>query len=37
MEQIVQAGKLLDIAVLDHIIVAQQRYVSLRERGLDFG
>lgn len=35
-EQICAAGKLLDIEVLDHIIVGQQRYVSLRERGLGF-
>ena len=33
---IVQAGKLLDIKVLDHLIIGQQRYVSLRERGLGF-
>lgn len=31
-----QAGKLLDIEVLDHIIVAQNHYVSLKERGLGF-
>lgn len=34
---VVQAGKLLDIDVLDHIIVARERYVSLKERGLGFG
>jgi DNA repair protein RadC len=35
--QLVQAGKLLDIDVLDHLIVAAGgRYVSLRERGLGF-
>jgi DNA repair protein RadC len=34
--QLVQAGTLLDIEVLDHLIVGQQRYVSLRERGLGF-
>jgi DNA repair protein RadC len=34
---IVEAGHLLDIAVLDHVIVGQQRYVSLKERGLGFG
>lgn len=33
---IVQAGKLLDIAVLDHIIVSQDRFISLKERGLGF-
>lgn len=35
-EMIVQAGKLLDIEVLDHLIIGQQRYVSLKERGLGF-
>ena len=34
--QLVEAGTLLDIEVLDHLIVGQQRYVSLRERGLGF-
>ncbi len=36
-EQIVAAGKLLDIEVLDHVIVGQQSYASLKERGLGFG
>jgi DNA repair protein RadC len=36
-EMAVQAGKLLDIEVLDHIIIGQGRYVSLKERGLGFG
>ena len=35
-KQIVEAGKLLDIEVLDHLIIGQQRYVSLKERGLGF-
>jgi DNA repair protein RadC len=35
-EQVVQAGKLMDIDVLDHIIIGGQRYVSLKERGLGF-
>jgi DNA repair protein RadC len=34
--QIVSAGQLLDIDVLDHIIIGQQRFVSLKERGLGF-
>ncbi len=34
--QIVEAGNLLDIEVLDHLIIGQQRYVSLKERGLGF-
>jgi DNA repair protein RadC len=32
----VQAGKLLDIEVLDHLVIGQGRYVSLKERGLGF-
>ncbi len=35
-EQIVAAGKLLDIDVLDHLVIGQQRFVSLKERGLGF-
>ncbi len=34
--QIVKAGNLLDIDVLDHLIIGRQRYVSLKERGLGF-
>jgi DNA repair protein RadC len=33
---IVQAGKLLDIEVLDHLIIGQGRFVSLKESGLGF-
>jgi DNA repair protein RadC len=33
---IVQAGKLLDIDVLDHLVIGQGRWVSLKERGLGF-
>ncbi|MCQ3935406.1 MAG: hypothetical protein DPW18_00020 [Chloroflexi bacterium] len=33
----VQAGKLLDIDVLDHLVIGGQRWVSLKERGLGFG
>lgn len=33
---IVQAGKLLDIDVLDHLVVCADRHVSLKERGLGF-
>jgi DNA repair protein RadC len=36
-KQIVQAGKLLDIELLDHLIIAAGgRYVSLKERSLGF-
>ena len=34
--QIVDAGKLLDIDVLDHLVIGRQRFVSLKERGLGF-
>lgn len=34
--QIVEAGKLLDIEVLDHLVIGQGRFVSMRERGLGF-
>jgi DNA repair protein RadC len=33
---IVQAGKLLDIDVLDHLVIGAGRHVSLKERGLGF-
>jgi DNA repair protein RadC len=33
----VQAGKLLDVEVLDHLVIGQGRYVSMKERGLGFG
>ncbi|MCX6067390.1 MAG: DNA repair protein RadC, partial [Chloroflexi bacterium] len=34
---IVQAGKLLHVDVLDHLVIGQGRWVSLKERGLGFG
>ncbi|NCC31705.1 MAG: JAB domain-containing protein [Chloroflexia bacterium] len=34
--QIVEAGKLLDCEVLDHLVIGRGRYVSMRERGLGF-
>jgi len=33
---IVQAGKLLDVEVLDHLVIGQGKWVSLKERGLGF-
>ena len=33
---ILQAGKLLDIDLLDHLVIGAGRYVSLKERGLGF-
>ena len=32
--ELVQAGKLLDIEVLDHVVIGGERFVSLKERGL---
>lgn len=32
----VQAGKLLDVEVLDHIVIGRDRFISLKERGLGF-
>ena len=34
--EIVSAGKLVDVDVLDHLIVSPGRFVSMRERGLGF-
>jgi DNA repair protein RadC len=31
-----EAGTLLDIEVLDHLVIGQGRYVSMKERGLGF-
>jgi len=33
---IVQAGKLVDIEALDHVVIGGSRWVSLKERGLGF-
>jgi DNA repair protein RadC len=35
--EIVSAGKMLDIDVLDHLVIGHGRFVSMRERGLGFG
>lgn len=35
-EQMIEAGKLLDIEILDHIIIGRQGYISLKEKGLGF-
>lgn len=34
--QIVEAGKLLDVEVMDHIVCGRGRWLSMRERGLGF-
>jgi DNA repair protein RadC len=33
---VLQAGKQLDIEVLDHLVIGQGRWVSMKERGLGF-
>lgn len=33
---LIEAGKLLDVDVLDHLVIGRQRFVSLKERGLGF-
>ncbi len=35
-EQIVAAGKLLEIEVLDHLVIGERRYISMREKRLGF-
>jgi len=35
-ERIVEAGKLLDVDVLDHIIIGNHRFISMKERRLGF-
>ncbi len=35
-EMVVEAGRLLDIDVLDHVIIGRNRFLSLKERGLGF-
>ena len=35
-EQMVAAGKLLEIEVLDHLVIGERRWVSLREKKLGF-
>jgi DNA repair protein RadC len=32
----IEAGKLMDIEVLDHLVIGQGKYVSMKERGLAF-
>ena len=34
--QIATAGDLIDVELLDHLVIGQQRFISLRERGLGF-
>jgi len=32
-ERLIKAGKIMDIPVLDHIIIGDSRYISMKERG----
>jgi DNA repair protein RadC len=34
--RLIEAGKVLDIELLDHVIIRASGFVSLRERGLAF-
>ncbi len=34
--RLVDAGKLLEVDVLDHLVIGHNRYISLRERGVGF-
>ena len=34
--ELVKAGKILGIEILDHLVIAQNQHVSLKERGLGF-
>jgi DNA repair protein RadC len=34
--EIISAGEILDISVLDHLVIGQGRFVSMKERGLGF-
>ena len=33
---LVDAGKLLEVDLLDHLVIGQGRWISMRERGLGF-
>lgn len=35
-KRFVEAGQLLDIRVLDHLIIGRRTYVSMKQRGLGF-
>jgi len=34
---LVEAGKLLDVEILDHLVIGNGRFVSLKERRMGFG
>ncbi len=35
-ERLVEAGRLLEIEIIDHVVIGQQRFVSMREKKLGF-
>jgi DNA repair protein RadC len=35
--ELIKAGRLLEIDVLDHIVIGHNRFVSMKDRGLAFG
>jgi DNA repair protein RadC len=35
--ELVKAGQLLDIDIVDHLVIGRGKFVSLKERGLGFG
>ncbi len=35
-KRLVEAGELLDIELLDHVVIGEQRFVSMKERKLGF-
>jgi len=34
---IIEAGKLLDVDVLDHLVIGSGKFISMKQRGLGFG
>lgn len=35
--EVIQAGRVLEVEVLDHLVIGRGRFVSLRRQGLAFG
>jgi DNA repair protein RadC len=36
MRRLIEAGKVLDIEVVDHVIIGRQTFVSMRGKGFAF-
>jgi DNA repair protein RadC len=34
---LIEAGRLLDVVVLDHVVIGRSRFISMREQGMGFG